>query len=313
VVLRISERSRGYLAIVVAAAFFGSWPTLSKLALVTIHSPIVLAFLVQLIPAALLLPTLRQVRIPRPDAKFVLVSGIMGSVLGPLIYYVGLERTTASNSVLLSNSEAMFTVLLAYAFLGERATKREYLALGGIAVGAFVVTTELRFGDVRFLEFLIGNVLIVIAAVCWATANTVSSFLLRRIRIVPLLALQFLIGAACYAPILAFSGAPFEVPLAVLPLLLFLSLSAVFLFSILFFYAFRTIGAMRAGAILPTSALWGIPLAVSLLPAETLSPVQLLGGALMVGSLVAFYLLHRPTPGEGETLKPSASDGPDSP
>jgi drug/metabolite transporter (DMT)-like permease len=310
---RISERSRGYLAIVAAAAFFGAWPTLSKLALESIHSPVVLAFLVQLIPAVLLLPTLRHVRIPRADRKLVLFSGVMGSVCGPLIYYLGLERTTASNSVLLSNSEAMFTVLLAYAFLGERATHREYLALGGIAVGAFVVTTELRFGDVRFLEFLIGNVLIVIAAICWASSNTVSSVLLRRMRIVPLLALQFVIGAVCYAPIVALSGAPFEVPLTVLPLLIFLSLSAVFLFSVLFFYAFRTIGAMRTGAILPSSALWGIPLALSLLPNETLSPVQILGGALMVGSLVAFYLLHRPADAAGETLKPSASDGPDSP
>lgn len=309
----ISARGRGYLAIVAAAAFFGAWPTLSKLVLEQVHSPVILAFLVQLLPALLLLPTLRHVRIPRADAKLVLFSGLMGSVLGPLIYYLGLERTTASNSVLLSNSEAMFTVLLAYAFLGERATRREYLALGGIAAGAFVVTTELRFGDVRFLEFLIGNSLIVVAAVCWAAGNTVSSVLLRRIRIVPLLAFQFLIGAACYAPIVALSGAPIEVPLTILPLLVFVSLSAVFLFSILFFYAFRTIGAMRTGAILPTSALWGIPLALVLLPAERLSEVQILGGALMVGSLVAFYLLHGPSPTEGETLKPSASDGPDSP
>jgi len=42
-------------------------------------------------------------------------------------------------------------MLLAYAFLRERATRREYVALGGIAVGAFLVTTQLRFGDVRFL------------------------------------------------------------------------------------------------------------------------------------------------------------------
>jgi drug/metabolite transporter (DMT)-like permease len=85
------------------------------------------------------------------------------------------------------------------------------------------------------------------------------------------------------------------------------------MFSLLFFYALRTIGAMRAGAILPTSALWGIPLAILLLPGEGLSVVQVLGGALMVGSLIAFYRLHGPSPEEVETLKPTASDGPDSP
>jgi drug/metabolite transporter (DMT)-like permease len=311
--LGISPRARGYLAIVTAAAFFGAWPTLSKIVLAVIHSAIVLAFLVQLIPAVALLPTLRHIRLSRANLKFVLLTGIAGSVFAPLIYFIGLQRTTATNAVLLSNSEALFTVLLAYAFLGERATRREYIALAGIAVGAFVVTTELRFGDVRFLEFLIGNILLVIAAVGWASSNTVSSFLLRRMKILPLLGFQFLIGAVCYAPIVAWSGDPIDVPLGIVPLLLFLALSAVVMFSLLFFYALRTIGAMRAGAILPTSALWGIPLAILLLPNEGLSVVQVLGGALMVGSLIVFYRFHGPTPAEGETLKPAASDGPDSP
>lgn len=296
-----------------AAAFFGAWPTMSKIVLVAIHSAIVLAFFVQLIPAVALLPTLRHIGLSRSNLKLVVFTGIAGSVIAPLIYFVGLQRTTATNAVLLSNSEALFTVLLAYAFLGERATRKEYVALAGIAVGAFVVTTELRFGDVRFLEFLIGNILLVIAAVGWASANTVSSFLLRRMRILPLLGFQFLIGAVCYAPIVAWSGDPVDIPLGIVPLLLFLALSAVVMFSLLFFYALRTIGAMRAGAILPTSALWGIPLAILLLPGEGLSVVQVLGGALMVGSLIAFYRLHGPSPEEVETLKPTASDGPDSP
>jgi len=311
--LEIAPRTRGYLAIVIAAVFFGAWPTLSKLVLGSIPSPLVLAFLIQLIPAIALAPSLRRVRVSRGDAKLLLLSSLSGSVLGPLIYFYGLERTTASNSVLLSNSEAMFTVLLAYAFLGERATRREYVALGGIAVGAFLVATELRFGDVQFLGFLIGNLMLIAAAACWASSNTVSSVLLRRIAIVPLLAIQFGIGAICYAPIVILSRAPLDVPLGVLPLLFFLSLSAVGMFSVLFFYAFRTIGAMRSGAILPTSVLWGILLARLLLPNETLSEVQILGGGLMVGALVAFYIFRGPAKAEGETLKPAASDGPDSP
>ncbi|TMA07151.1 MAG: DMT family transporter [Methanobacteriota archaeon] len=206
-------------------------------------------------------------------------------------------------------------MLFAYAFLRERATRREYLALGGIAVGAFLVTTQLRFGDVRFLEFLVGNVMLVTAAACWGSSNTMSTVLLRRIPIVTLLEVQLLIGAAVFAGIVAFTGTSLAVPLDVLPALVLLSLSAVGVFSVLFFYAFRTIGAMRTGALLPSSALWGILVALYVFPTETLSPVQVLGGALMIGSLIAFYILRGPTEAEsgGETLKPAASDGPDSP
>jgi len=308
----LRRRTYGYVAIVLAAVLFGVWPSLSKLVLNEVH-PLVIAFLIQLIPGIGLSPTLRGVRIARSDWKLVLLAGLVGAVAGPILYFYGLERTTAANSVLLSNSESLFTIMLAYAVLGERATRREYVALVGIAVGAFLVTTQLRFGDVQFLEFLIGNSMLVAAAACWGVSNTVSTILLRRIKIVPLLATQLLIGAAVYAPIVLLAGAPLSVSLSILPLLVVLSLSAVGMFSVLFFYAFRTIGAMRTGAVLPTSALWGILLALYLFPTETLGAVQIVGGALMILALVAFYVLRGPSEAERETLKPAASDGPESP
>jgi len=308
----LSRRTYGYVAIVVAAVLYGIWPSLSKLVLAEVD-PLVIAFLIQLIPGIGLSPSLRGVRIARSDWKLVLLASLVGAVAGPILYFYGLERTTAANSVLLSNSESLFTIMLAYAVLGERATRREYVALVGIAVGAFLVTTQLRFGDVRFLEFLIGNAMLVAAAACWGVSNTVSTILLRRIKILPVLEIQLLIGAAVYAPIVLLAGAPLAVPLPILPILVLLSLSAVGVFSVLFFYAFRTIGAMRTGAVLPTSALWGILLALYLFPNDTLGAVQVAGGALMILALVAFYVLRGPSEAEGETLKPAASDGPESP
>ncbi len=308
----LRRRTYGYVAIVVAAVLYGIWPSLSKLVLAEVD-PLVIAFLIQLIPGIGLSPSLRGVRIARPDWKLVLLAGLVGAVAGPILYFYGLDRTTAANSVLLSNSESLFTILLAYAVLGERATRREYVALAGIAAGAFLVTTQLRFGDVSFLEFLIGNSMLVAAAACWGVSNTVSTILLRRIKILPVLEIQLLIGAAVYAPIVLLAGAPLSVPLPILPILVLLSLSAVGVFSVLFFYAFRTIGAMRTGAVLPTSALWGILLALYLFPSETLGAVQIVGGALMILALVAFYVLRGPSESEAETLKPAASDGPESP
>ncbi len=307
-------RTRGYLAIILAAVLFGVWPTLSKLVLNEVP-PFAIAFLIQVIPGAALLPFVRRVRINRADWKLIVLTGIVGAVIGPLIYFYGLKRTTASNSVFLSNSESLFTILLAYAFLQERATRRQYIALGGIAVGAFLVTTQLRFGEVGLPEFVIGNAMLVTAAACWGGSNTMSTVLLRRIPIVFLLEIQLLMGAAVFAAIVVVTGTSLYVPVDILPALVLLSLSAVGMFSVLFLYAFRTIGAMRTGAVLPSSALWGILVALYVFPSDRLSAVQILGGALMVGALVAFYLFRGPTreAPEGETLKPAASDGPDSP
>src|SRR5206468_3105071 len=88
--------------------------------------------------------------------------------------------------------------------------------------------------------------------------------------------------------IVAVTGTSLAVPLDVLPVLVLLSLSAVGIFSVLFFYAFRAIGAMRTGAVLPSSALWGILLALYVFPTATLSAVQILGAVhLIVGRIFA--------------------------
>src|SRR5207245_9911566 len=104
-------RTRGYVAILVAAVLFGIWPTLSKLVLNEV-SPIAIAFLIQVIPGAALLPFVRRVRIDRADWKLIVLSGVVGAVVGPLIYFYGLQRPTASYSFLRSNSKSLFPMPL---------------------------------------------------------------------------------------------------------------------------------------------------------------------------------------------------------
>src|SRR5256712_8048610 len=115
-----------------------------------------------------------------------------------------------------------------------------------------------------------------------------SAVLLRRIPIVSLLEIQLVIGAAVFGGIVAVTATPLAVPLSILPVLILLSLSAVGVFSVLFFYAFRTIGAMRTGAVLPSSALCGILLALYGFPPERPTPVMFSEGVLMVGAVTPF-------------------------
>ena len=314
---RGNERVLGYLAILAGAVFFGAWPTAAKFALVDLH-PLTIVFYTQLIPGLVFLPWARGIRLGRADVRLVAATTIAGAVLGPVLYFYGLERTTASNAVLLSNTESFFTMILAFLLLHERLAPRGYAALAAIAVGAFLVTTELRFGDVTFFDHLIGNVILLASASFWALNNVGSTVLLRRVRILPLLALQLTLGSAILLPIVLATGVSLGVPLHVLPFLLFLALAGIGVFAVLFFYAFRTLGAMRAGAVLTTSALWGVLLALYVFPEQTLSLVQVGGGALMIGALVVLYLLSEraprsPAAEEGETLKAPASDGPDPP
>lgn len=308
------ERRSGYLAIVLAAVIFGAWPSVTKVALEEIH-PLTIAFYSQFLSGLVLLPALRGFRLQRGDVKLLLATVLMGSAIAPVLYFYGLERTTASNAVLLSNTESLFTMFFAYVLLSERLNARGYAALVAIAIGAFFVATELRFGDATFVVYLVGNLLLLAAACSWALNNVGSTILIRRVRILPLLALQLLLGAVLLSPIVFLSSAPFIVKESAIPLLVFLAVGVVVGFSILFFYSFRTIGAMRTGSILSTSSLWGVLLALYLFPDQKMSFWQIVGGALMIGALIALYVVAEPGRpfGAAETLKPAASDGPDSP
>ncbi|HKZ48366.1 MAG TPA: DMT family transporter [Thermoplasmata archaeon] len=311
------RRLYGYLAVSVAAVLFGMWATVAKLVLAQVNELTIVLY-TQLIPGLIFLPWLVKHRFPRQDLKFLLGITFVATVVAPILYFFGLGKTTSANAALLSDTESLFTILFAFVFLGERLRPRGYLAIAAIALGAFLVATQLDFTNVAFLAFLEGNLFLIAAACFWGMNNNGITVLSRRNpRSLPMISLQLLIGAALMVPINLVMGAPFTMsPIAAVGVV-FLGLTGVGTFTVLFYFAFRTIGAMRTGAVLSTSALWGVLIALAVFPDQGLGFWQIAGGALLVGATVALYVFGegRPkaSPAAGETLKPAGSDGPRSP
>ncbi len=312
VLARADARVVGYLAVSVAAVLYGLWANLSKLAETSVP-PLTIALYTQLLPGFLYVPAVARHGFPRKDVRLLLLISCAGAVAAPVVYYYGLTGTTASNAALLSNSEAVFTVVIAFAFLGERLTVRGYLAMAGIVFGAFVVTTELRLTDLASVQYLGGNLLLILGTFFWAVDNNGSTILSKRSRILPMISVKLLLGSALLVPILVLTGSDVVPSGPDAWLLLVIAFGGVASFTLLFYSALRRIGAMRAGSILSTSSLWGVLISLVLFPNESLSPVQLAGGALMVLSTIALYVFggSRDTSApRGETLKPAGSDGP---
>ncbi|OGS49363.1 MAG: hypothetical protein A3K68_02445 [Euryarchaeota archaeon RBG_16_68_13] len=310
---QLAPRTRGYLAILAGTVLFGSWASVGKIVVSGLH-PVTAAIYLQFVSGLALLPTVRRRDLPRGQMRLFVPTTLAGAVVAPILYFDGLQRTQATNAALLQNTEALFTILFAFVFLGERLPRRGYAALASIAVGAFLVTTELRFGDVQFFEFLLGNLLLIGAACGWGIDNTGTTVLTHRLRLLPLISLKILAGNLVLLPIVTAAGIPLAVPLEALPGLVFMGLVGIVLFTVLFYYALRTIGGMRAGSVLSTSPFWGILFAVLLFPGSTLSVWQIVGGTLMAGSLLALYAFaDRGSASPAETLKAAPPDGPDSP
>lgn len=311
---RADARVVGYLAVSVAAVLYGLWANLSKLVENSVP-PLTIALYTQLLPGLLYVPAVARHGFPRKDVRLLLLVSASGAVAAPVVYYYGLVGTTASNAALLSNSEAVFTVVIAFAFLGERLTRRGYVALIGVVFGAFVVTTELRLTDLASVQYLAGNLLLILGTFFWAVDNNGSTILSQRSRILPMISVKLLLGSALLVPILIATGAPLVPSGPDAWLLLVIAFAGVASFTILFYSALRRIGAIRAGSILSTSALWGVLISLVLFPGETLSPTQIAGGALMVLATIALYVFggspeSAPSTPAGETLKPADPDGP---
>ncbi len=311
---RDDARVVGYLAVSVAAVLYGLWANLSKLAEATIP-PLTIALYTQFLPGLLLFPIFARHRVPRKDAPLLVLITVAGAVVAPVVFYYGLTGTSAANAALLSNSESVFTVILAFLFLGERLSSRGYVAMAGIVIGAFTVTTGLQFGDLASVQYLVGNVLVIVATFFWGVDNNGSAVLSQRSRIVPMIAAKLILGAALLLPFLFIAGAPLVPSGPDVWILVVIGFGCVVGFTLLFYFSLRKIGAMRAGSILSTSALWGVLISLALFPGEPLTPTQVAGGALMVLATIALYVTGgagpaSPSAEAGETLKPAGSDGP---
>lgn len=313
----LGSRLSGYLAIVAASVLFGAWATVGTV-LTTFLDPLAASFYTQIIPGFLFLPFLRPSRFERRDLRTVVFLILTGSVLGPVLYFTGIEATTPTSGALLQNTESLFTILIAFLFLHERLARRGYAALAAIAVGAFVVTTDLNVAGIGRSEFLLGNLLLIGSAACWASNNNIVTALSKRVPIRTLIAVQLLLGTPLLAPIMLARGVSFAIPADRIPIVIVIAFGMIGVFSLLFYHALRTIGAMRTGAVLSMSSVWGLLIALAVFPQYGITAAQAIGAVIMVPALLALYLFEPRSQASretsrvpaGETLKPVAPDGP---
>ncbi len=273
---------RGYGAILSASALFGAsatvgWALMRQLGM----HPLAALVLVQAVATLPFLPRAVRTAPRRGDWKLFLLWGVNGAAIAPFLWFAGVPLTTATEAALLANLEALFTVLFAYVFLRERVPRRGYVGIAALLVGAVAVTTEFDFVTFGFTEHLLGNTLLILSALAFGVDNNVSRVVITRYdrRGIPFYKLW--LGLAILIPLSLALSIPFPVDGQTLPLILFLAFGGVTGVMWFFYIAFQEIGAMRAGALIATSALFGVAIAFAAF-GDPPSAAQLGGGLLMV-------------------------------
>ena len=107
-------------------------------------------------------------------AWFSLLTGLLYMIL----FLFGVSKTTAGNTALLLASMPMWTAVLSFIFLRERLHRLTWIGFALTFIGAIIVT--LTGGNVSLgSEFVVGNVLVLCAALCWAVSTVISPAILR--------------------------------------------------------------------------------------------------------------------------------------
>lgn len=220
-------------------------------------------------------------RLNRRELAVLFVVSLVSGMAAQVLYVTGLRESTASNAVLLTRLNSLLIALFGIVFLRERLRVNHVvgavLMLGGILVIAtrqFSVEIQPQSGDL----------LLLLAAVCWASANILMKKYLSHVP--PEI---IVVGYNGFAGLVLLTLVADELPGTLTAEAITYLAGMILLVSVigryLWYWAFEHTSACNVGLASLTIPLFGILYSIILL-GEALSPYQLFGGALILGGLV---------------------------
>lgn len=284
-------RAQGMLLLILVNVMWGLSFIFSKTALSEGMPPMTLAFLRYAMTAAILVPVClvkeRSLRL-RSFAPLGLATTLLGITVYYFFEYAGLQRTTASAASLILALVPMMTLLARALFLRERIGFRRLACVLASLLGVFLVIGAGKDDGAGTLQ---GNLLMVMACLCWTGYILISPRLLASCGSLRVTAWQSVAAVISFAPFALAQREAWIVPSPRALLCIFL-LAAVCSALCYFLYgiAIASVDSLTVSLsinINPIAACVG----GWLLLGETLAFSQLLGGALIMICVLADALL----------------------
>ncbi|MCD6469669.1 DMT family transporter [Candidatus Bathyarchaeota archaeon] len=141
---------------------------------------------------------LRLKRFSLRDALFI---GLVGSVLAPLAYFLGLSWTLAINAALLAHLQPIFVSILGFLFLNEKIWRND--VVGGLMIGlAAVLITSRTFENLAALKFgNLGDAVVLLATLGWAIVTVPGKRLTKAVSSVVIVSFRFMFASAIFLPL----------------------------------------------------------------------------------------------------------------
>jgi drug/metabolite transporter (DMT)-like permease len=271
----------------VALAWSGSWIT-GKLAVAS--APPLEISTARFVIAALFLAAIGLVtrtNLGRGSLWPVLLAGVFGYFAYTAFVFVGLTMAPASDGALIVPTTIPVLTAVAASFVGERLTATKLAGFALASFGAALVIAAGQTGDELSSRRLIGDLLMLLGAGCWAVYTVLGTIALRARSPLAVVTIAAPIGALLLFPLGFFEKGYTDVAAwstAVWLNVLYLALAGSVASFILFYWVVRRVGAGVAAMTSYLVPVVTLVLAVVLL-GDRPEPLQLLGGLVILAGV----------------------------
>jgi len=289
----------GYTAILAAAALTGLLHTISKPLLdstgtngVAIN-PLTLAAIIYVINGLFFTP-LRKDTTAKFDKKsvFFLIVISIAEVSSIITYFYGLKESTAVNASILTNSEILFSILVAMTVLQDRVKKKEIPAFTMIATGVILLPVgyELYLNGLVFTELVFGNLLILLSGALVALDVNLCRYVSGKFGPKKITQIVSFVGAAFAFCLILIFQVPFDIIPEQLPSIAVIGLFGTGLATYFFLVALRLIGTVRTVLLYSTTSVFGVIFAAIILQESITLPNVF---SIILVTIGLYVLRHR--------------------
>jgi drug/metabolite transporter (DMT)-like permease len=230
-------------------------------------------------------------------ARDACLIGFVGMSISPVLTFIGMGFSRAEHTVVIVTLQPMITVIAQWFTQRRRPARFTLVCIGTAFVGVVMVVTQGRFFLAESGREILGDVLALGGAACWVFYTMGIGRLAgwSALRVTTLTLLPGVCGTAIFTTALVAAGfgvhPTFEQMGSVFWLLAYLGVGGVFLSMIAWIYGTQRIGPFNAALLVNLMPV--VAFGVRAIQGHRIEPVELLGAAIVVMSLVASNLYLR--------------------
>lgn len=210
-----AENSSIKILMVMATLFWAGAFIAGKLS-VKEFPPISLTFFRFLIASGVIFVILavkeRDISIKKEDLPIFMALGVVGMIGYHILFFMALKYTSPVNAALIGAINPLITTILSVIFLREKIRFINIIAIMVSLSGVVLIVTNGSLDFFADMRFNIGDLLMLVAVVCWAAYAIISKRALAKYSPIKVTSYAFLVCTILLLPFL-----PFESPMKFLP------------------------------------------------------------------------------------------------